>query len=77
MILNMASESVLPEFLDRRACRELLGMTRVDVDRLFQRCTVYAIDASRKVYISSGEAMGAIHAYPPGSIRRTWETRAP
>ena len=76
MIPNMASESVLPEFLDRRACRELLGMTRVDVDRLFQRCTVYAIDGSRKVYISSGEVMGAIRGYPPGSIRRTWETRA-
>lgn len=76
MIPNMASESVLPEFLDRRACRELLGMTRVDVDRLFQRCTVYAIDGSRKVYISSGEVMGAIRGYPPGTIRRTWETRA-
>ena len=76
MLPTMASESVLPEFLDRRACRELLGMTRVDVDRLFQRCTVYAIEGSRKVYISSGEVMGAICAVPPGSIRRTWETRA-
>ena len=60
MLRNMASVSVLPEFLDRRACRELLGMTRVDVDRLFQRCTVYAIDGSRKVYISSDEVNRAL-----------------
>ena len=72
----MASAVALPEFLDRRACRELLGMTRVDVDRLFKRCTVYAIDGSRKVYINSSEVMGTIRAYPPGSIRRTWETHA-
>ena len=51
-------------------------MTRVDVDRLFKRCTVYAIDGSRKVYINSGEVMGSIRADPPGSIRRTWETHA-
>ena len=51
-------------------------MTRVDVDRLFQRCTVYAVDGSRKVYVSSGEVMGTIRAFPPGSIRRTWENRA-
>ena len=72
----MASGSTLPAFLDRRACRELLGMTRVDIDRLFKRCTVYAVDGSRKVYVSSGEVMGTIRAFPPGSIRRTWESHA-
>ena len=55
---------------------DLLGMTRVDIDRLFKRCTVYAVDGSRKVYVSSGEVMGTIRAFPPGSIRRTWESHA-
>lgn len=68
--------TTLPAFLDRRACHELVGMTRVDVDRLFQRCTVYALDGSRKVYVNTGDVLATLQAFPPGSIRRTWANHA-
>lgn len=65
--------SDLPEYLDRAACQRLLGLTRVDVERLFQRCEVHGLDGSRKVYIRSEDALAQIRSYPKDAVRRNWE----
>lgn len=67
------SAPTLPAFLDRAACSRLLGLSRVDVERLFQRCPVHALDGSRKVYVSAEDALAQIRAYPKDAVRRSWE----
>jgi len=66
----------LPEYMDRAACQRLLGLTRVDVERIFARCTVHALDGSRKVYVQRDEALAQIRPHARGSIRRQWESAA-
>jgi hypothetical protein len=65
--------SDLPLYMDRATCERLLGLTRVDVERIFRAGPVYAIDGSRKVYIATQDALAHIRAYPRGEIRRNWE----
>jgi hypothetical protein len=60
------------ELADRPKLRRL-GLARVDVDRIFARSTVIAVDGSLKVYVRMSDVRAQLREYPPGSIRRSWE----
>ena len=71
--LGTSDEMAIPTDLDRAAVRRLYGLTRVDVDRIFERLPVINIPGSRKVYVRRDdlEAYLEEHTYPPSErIRR-------
>lgn len=47
----MSTDVTTPRHLDRAAVRDLYGLSRVDVDRIFERLPVLALEGSRKVYV--------------------------
>lgn len=63
----------LPLYMDRATCQRLLGLTRVDVDRIFRACPVHALEGSRKVYVATEDALERVHKHPRDAIRRSWE----
>jgi hypothetical protein len=61
--------------MDRATCQRLLGLTMVDVERIFPRCPVDAVDSSPKVYVATEDALAQIRAYSKGTIRENWRIR--
>jgi hypothetical protein len=55
----------LPELLDRPALRDRLGLTRADIDRIFDRCMVYRLDGSRKSYVRRDSVREALRERAP------------
>lgn len=61
----MIDWSALPELLDRPTLRRRLGLTRADIDRVFDRSVVLSIPESRKSYVHRDD------------VRELLEERAP
>jgi hypothetical protein len=64
----VAEQADIPRHLDRSAVRDLYGLARVDVDRIFERLPVLALEGSRKVYVRREdlEAHLAQRTFAPG-----------
>jgi hypothetical protein len=62
----------LPLFMDRATCERRLGLTRVDVERIFRRGPVHAVDGSRKCYVRTIDALAYVQAYDRGEARANW-----
>jgi hypothetical protein len=69
--LVMAPIPPTPALLDRAAVRRHLGLTRVDVERLFRELPVVSLPGSRKVYVRRDdlEAYLRTHTYDSGRVR--------
>lgn len=61
--------SDLPLFMDRATCQRLLGLTRVDVERIFQRCPVHTVEGSRKVYVYRDDALDQVRRHTKDEVR--------
>lgn len=56
----------LPELLDRPTLRRRLGLTRADIDRVFDRAEmVYRLMDSRKAYVHRDEVRELLEAKVP------------
>lgn len=60
-----------PALLDRAGVRRHLGLTRVDVERVFRELPVVSLPGSRKVYVRRADldALVSAHTYAPGDVR--------
>jgi hypothetical protein len=60
-----------PALLDRAGVRRHLGLTRVDVERLFRELPVVSLPGSRKVYVRRDdvEAYLGAHTYDTRRVR--------
>gem|GEM_PF-1923667 len=69
--LVMAPTPRTPALLDRAAVRRHLGLTRVDVERVFRELPVVSLPGSRKVYVRRDdvEAYLVAHTYDAGRVR--------
>jgi hypothetical protein len=63
------SVAELPLYMDRATCQRLLGLTRVDVERIFQRCPVHTVEGSRKVYVHRDDALDQVRRHEKDEIR--------
>lgn len=59
----------LPIYMDRATCQRLLGLTRVDVERIFRACPVHTVEGSRKVYVHRDDALERVRRHPQGEVR--------
>ena len=58
--------SNLPTYLTRRQLRELLGLTKTDSDRIFDRCQRYRLKGSGTFYVRRREAEAMLETQPHG-----------
>lgn len=56
----------LPTYLTRRQLREMLGLTRTDADRVFDRCQRYRLKGSGTFYVKAREAQEILEPQPHG-----------
>jgi hypothetical protein len=63
----------IPRHLDRTAVREHYGLARVDIDRVFERLPIVALEGSRKVYVRRQdlEEYLAARTFQPGQRVRS------
>ncbi len=64
--------TMTPELMDRAALSRHMGLTRVDVERVFRAVPVVSLPGSRKVYVRRDDVQALIDqaTTKPGSIRR-------
>lgn len=60
----------LPVLLDRPTLRDVLGLKRADIDRIFDRCTVHRVTGSSKPYVIREEAAACFESSEPMPRRR-------
>ncbi|WWT39985.1 hypothetical protein [Microcystis phage Mae-JY09] len=60
-----------PELMDRAALARYMGLTKVDVERVFRSVPVVSLPGSRKVYVRREDVVELIEAATtrPGQVR--------
>lgn len=65
----MIDWSAMPELLDRPTLRRRLGLTRADIDRIFDRAEVYRLPGSTKSYVQREDVREQLEVQAPAAGR--------